>query len=235
LTIRLAEGVMKRLKAAVLGVVLMALPAIAQAQTINFDDLNTSPSATNPICPVPQLPNGYHGFNWNNFYVLKGSRYFDPFLNLNTYCIVPGGFRNGVVSSPNVAFNGFGAPASVSSTNPFTFNSVYMTAGWNDGLNVLVQGFLGASLRYSQSLVLNTYTPRLFAPNWAGVDKVLFTSSGGTNPGYIGFGEHVVFDNMTMSPAVIPEPATLLLLGTGLGLTGIGVAIRRRRRKTIES
>lgn len=232
---------MNRLKGIVLGVAFMTLPAIAQAQTINFDDLNTSrpPNPPNPapssICPVPQLPNGYHGFNWNNFYVLKGSQYFDPYLFVPglTYCVPPGGYRNGVVSSPNVAFNGLGSPASVSSTNPFTFNSVYMTGAFNNGLNVRVEGYLGASLLYSQLLVLNTFAPTLFVFDWTGVDAVSFTSSGGISGGYIGNGTEIAFDNMTMSPTVTPEPVTLVLLGTGLA--GIGGVIRRRRQKNIES
>lgn len=243
--ITITEDGMNRFKSVMLGVAFMALPAIARAQTqtINFDDLNTDrpPNPPNPapssVCPVPLLPNGYHGFNWDNFYVLKGSQYFDPYLIPpgNTYCIAPGGYRNGVVSSPNVAFNGDGAPASVSNANSFTFNSVYMTAAWNNGLDVLVQGYLNGTLLHSESFVLNTYTfpVRQFVFNWIGVDSVSFTSSDGIHQGnLIGFGEEIAFDNLTVSN-VTPEPATLLLLGTGL--TGIGAVIRRRRRRDIES
>jgi hypothetical protein len=228
----LAEDIVNRLKELVLCVGFMALPAIAQAQTINFDDLSTSPpSSTDPLCPVPMLTNGYHGFNWNNFFVVKGSQYHDPFLHLDTYCIVPGGFRFGVVSPPNVAFNGYGDPASVSNANSFTFNSVYMTAAWNDGLDVLVQGYVGLYPFYSQLLVVNTSPAKQYVFNWTGVDKVSFTSSGGTPAGYLGSGEHIVFDDLTVSN-VTPEPQTLLLLATGL--TGIGAVIRRRRQKDIE-
>ena len=211
---------MNRLKVTLFGAALLALPVIAPAQTLNFDDVNAGPGS---VCAVPQLANGYHGFNWDNFYVADGS---------DAYCMVPGGYRDGVVSPTNVAFNGYGDPASVSSANTFTFNSVYMTAAWNNGLNVLVQGYHGVTLLYNQLLVLNTYAPTLETFNWAGVDAVWFTSSGGVDGGYIGHGTHVVLDNMTLS-SVTPEPATLLLLGTGLA--GIGGVMRRRHRKSIES
>jgi hypothetical protein len=217
------EDRMGRLRGTVLGIAMGVLPAIAMAQTITFDDVNTSPPTPTGLCPVPQLPNGYDGFSWNNFYVLDGS---------STYCMVPGGFRFGVVSGPNVAFNGFGDPASVSSSTPFTLDSLFMTAAWTNGLNVLVQGFVGANPFYSQSFVLNTYTPTRFVFNWTGVDSVSFASSGGVDAGYIGHGEQIAFDNMSMTVNVTPEPATLLLIGTGLA--GIGGAVRRRRRRNIE-
>ena len=204
---------MNRLKGAVLGLAFMALPAIAQAQLITFDDAMTG-------CGSTGLSNGYQGFNWNNFYV----------LNATPGCYQASGYTNGIVSSPNVAYNSYANPASVSLAGSFTFNSVYMTAAWNDGLNVFVQGFVGVNPVYSQLLVINTNGPTLFAPNWTGVDEVLFTSSGGTPHGYSGGGTHIAFDNMLMNNATVtPEPATLLLLATGLA--GIGGIVRRRHQK----
>lgn len=227
----LTEDGMNRLKGMVLGVAFMALPAIAQGQTITFDDVNTTPVPPSPLCQYPLLPNGYHGLNWDNFYVLKGSGYVDvnPLIGY-THCLPPSGYWTGVVSSPNVAFNNGGDPAEVgvSSGNTFTFNSVYMTSAWRDGLNVLVQGYHGATLLYHQLLVVNTYAPTLEVFNWTGVDAVWFTPSGGDPSYYIGDGTYVAIDDLTVSN-VTPEPATLLLLATGLA--GIGGVIRRRRQK----
>jgi hypothetical protein len=207
---------MNRFKGMVLGFAFMAVPAIAQAQVINFDDVNG--------CNFPQLTNGYHGFDWNNFYVLQSA-------NINC-SYTASGYVNGLVSSPNVAYNAYGSPAQVSSANPFTFNSVYMTAAWHNGLTVVVTGYLGATQLYQQTFTLNTYAATQFVFNWSGVDKVDFTSYGGTNPGYGGDGTHVAFDDMDLNSNVTPEPATLLLLGSGL--TGIGGVIRRRRQKNAE-
>ena len=204
---------MNRLKGAVLGLAFMALPAIAQAQLINFDDLSG--------CGTP-VSNGYQGFNWSNFNVLDGT---------NRGCTPVSGYANGVVSSPMVAYNAFAALATVSSANPFTFNSVYLTAAWNDGMTVTVNGYDASNnVIDNMSFLLSTAGPTNKVFNWTGVYSVDFVGSGGVNHGYSGGGTHIVFDNMVMNNAqVTPEPATLVLLATGLA--GIGGIVRRRRQK----
>jgi hypothetical protein len=181
----------------------MAAPASAQ---ITFDDLDH----------VEAIPNGYGGLNWSNFSAHDGSG-------------APGsGYNTGRVSSPNVAFNLNANPAELSSLNPFMLNSGYFTAAWNNGLTLNVYGYLDGSQSFFESFILNTTGPSLLTFNWE-VDRVRFVSSGGVNQGLGGAGAHFAMDNLTINAAqsVVPEPMSMVLLGTGLA----GVAVIRRRKR----
>src|SRR5277367_973405 len=68
----------------------------AKAQVITFDDLTDSQHGT-------AITDGYNGFTWNNFYINNTTLRPD----------VESGYKAGTVSSPNVAFNGSGDPASI--------------------------------------------------------------------------------------------------------------------------
>jgi hypothetical protein len=184
----------------------------ASATLIDFD------SGVPNFSPVP---NGYGGLNWSNFYGLDTSVY------------EPSGYVNGVVSSNFVVYNAWGNPASFSNSSTFTFNSAYLTAAWNDGLQITVQGFvggLGGTQLDSTTLTVNTSGPTLETFNWSGIDTVLFTSSGGTNHGYNGAGEHFAMDNvMINNPLPTPEPGGLTLLSLGFASIG-GMGWLKRRR-----
>jgi hypothetical protein len=177
-----------------------------RAGVITFDDISNAGGG------VP-ISNGYGGFNWNNFDALNGDTFG------------PSGYQNGTVSHPNVAFNAFGNPASFSSSTPFDFIGADLTAAWNDGLKIDVQGFLNGNLVDDVTVTVNTSGPTFFNFNFDNVDTVKFTSSGGTNHGYNGNGTHFALDNLTFS---VPEPTTFALFG--MIAVGAGYYGWRRRK-----
>src|SRR5690554_3078369 len=108
----------------------------AHTLTISFDDL--------PGCEVgtgPAVPNGYQGFNWSSFYCLH------PALSY-----AGTGYDNGTVSAPSVAYSGFGGSAEFEMPDgTFTLNSVFLTAAWNNGLNVRIQAFAAGDPIYDET------------------------------------------------------------------------------------
>jgi hypothetical protein len=96
--------------------------ANAGATTVLFDNVCSSD------CYIPA---GYGGLDWSNFIVKDASLDQDS------------GYFRGLVSGDFVAFNGAADPAAFLNGTPFDFVSTYLTAAWNTGLNITVEGFLG--------------------------------------------------------------------------------------------
>lgn len=156
---------------------------------INFDDV---PGPGN----VP-LPAGYHGLNWSNF----------NYVDAHTY--PTSGFMAGMVSANNVAYNAWGAPATLANPVPFNFLSAYLTAAWNDNLLLEARGYAGETLAYDQVVTLSATAPSLLTFNYLGITRVDFISWGGTqHPGYPGSGTQFVIDNVlvaTTEAGPLPE------------------------------
>ncbi len=128
--------------------------------TITFDNLSSGMGGVG-------MPDGYAGLRWNNFGVYCGS--CRP---------VTEGYRVGTVSPTNVAFNFFGDPASISSTNKFNLHSAFLTAAWNLdlALQVQVEGFLGTTQLYSNTYTLRRDAPSFVRFDYVGVDQVRFSA-----------------------------------------------------------
>lgn len=196
---------------AVVSLLGLGMTQSANATLINFDDLFDSGGGT-------FIANGYQGLNWSNFAVL------------NTSAFIPSGYVNGTISPNNVAFNAFGAPATISSGSTFTLTSAYLTGAWNDGLNIEVIGFLGGNMLYDNTYVVSTLTPLFVLFNYVGIDSVEFIASGGINHGYGGGGTHFAMDNLIINGAVPDAGSTFVLLG--LAVCSIGLLHRRTRAAT---
>jgi hypothetical protein len=212
----------------------------AMATTLTFDDL-----------PAPgylgvAVTNGYGGLMWNNFGYLNVVQEANGGAGLN-------GYNYGDVSSPDVAMNEGGARASFSSATPFEFNSGYFTAAWNNGLRITITGFLNGIQVDRATFTVSAHSPTLMTFDWGDVTSVSFSSSGGTNAGYRGFGEEFALDDLVITPTagpsdppglsdavspstpsdplppaanIVPEPAAWALMLVGVGL--VGGVLRRR-------
>ena len=150
------------------------------------------------------MPQGYNNLNWNNFY------YLNSVVNRNS------GYAAGMVSVAKVAYNPGGAPASISSSSPFALFSAYLTAAWNDNLQVEAQGYVGTTLVYDNTYTLSASAPTLIRFNYVGVTSVNFISSGGTpHPGYNGSGTQFAMDNVNVYLTPVPPgppPASFALM-----------------------
>ena len=117
--------------------------SVVPTNLITFDDL---PATTNGI----QVTNDYRGLSWSNFYALDALHY--P----NT-----SGYQVGMISASNVAYNANGSPAAISSASLFNLVSAYLTAAWNQNLQVQALGYNGPALLYSNTYVLSATNPTL--------------------------------------------------------------------------
>ncbi|MFB2839779.1 hypothetical protein [Floridanema evergladense] len=206
---------LKSLSMATAGATLIALAigAAAQAAVLEFDNLTTDPGI--------QITNGYGGFNWNNFFVV------------NRDVIPLSGYNKAAVSGKYSAYNGLAEKASIQSNSIFDFNGAFLTGAWNDGLSVLVEGLKNGVSLYSQTVVVDTTSPKWFDFNFLGIDELKFSSFGGVeNPNVSGGrGPHFAMDNFTINEVKsVPEPASTLGF-LAFGAMGLGSILKGKQQK----
>jgi hypothetical protein len=193
----------------------ICLPTVGKATTVlTFDDL-----------PVTQyygtVPNGYGGLQWSNFGIIQPQNYPEN----------PGGYLAGMISSPNVAYNGYvnsdgTCTGSFYDTNGvFDLDSAYLTAAWGTPINVRVQGLIDNTLVYNNLYTVNETTPTFIQFNYTGIDTVNVISY---PSGSISIGDQVAFDNIAVN---VPEPECATVFLFGITLFGIAALPRRNALK----
>lgn len=126
-----------------------------------------------------EVPDDYFGFTWTNFFIEETDE--------STTAI--NGFNPS--SGDNLVFNGRGNDASIAREDAFDLESAVMGAGWNDGLEITIRGFLDGFATGVQTVVIEDATQsQVVAFDDAifdRVDRVEFSSGGGTiNDGFSG-------------------------------------------------
>lgn len=178
-----------------------------QAAVITFDDL--------PATEKDAIPDGYQGFNWGASHMVNVNYFHKDML--------PGtGFESGVVSGDYAAFN-FLATTSIISGEQFDFNGAYLTAAWNDGLNIQVTGFLNNLALFSQTVVVNTQHAQWFDFDFLGINSLSLRAWGGTSTdGTLG-NDFFVMDNFTINESTpVSESSSLVLLLLGISAILVG-------------
>ncbi len=191
----------------------------AKATVIGFDDIPSSFS---------QVANGYNGFNWNNTFAVSGT--------LAAVFLGPtNGFTQGVISPGNVGSNGTGGVSGFSSATNFSLQSLYLTAIWNTGMNVLIEALDNGSVIGSTNFLINASSPTLALLNWGSLDEVRLTASGGTSTGPFNTTQFAIEDitfGAASTISSVPLPAGVMFLGTALfGVAGLG-RIRSKTART---
>ncbi len=139
------------------------------------------------------------------------------------------GTRAGYLQLPTGA-NAFAAVSGTLSSSGKRFNLLdgWLTAAWTRRLHVTITGYRGPTVVGTRSLTLDYDAPTFVLFGLMDLTSVRFDADGGTPDWNLGgIGNQLVMDDLLVqdAQAVVPEPATLLLMAPGL----LAVALLRRR------
>jgi hypothetical protein len=204
---------------------LMAAGNVQASNVLTFDDIEVPPD----VPYIGYITNPYGGLLWtqgeSGWNVLSPSNYS---LYGNTYAtsnFVFNGTDGGVAGSPLIITRSGGGLFDF-------YGADYSTFAFNDGFldpysseTITVKGYRDGVETGSIEYVLSSDAFVRGDANcgFLGIDTLKFFNDGGTEATW-------TMDNFEYAPSAVPEPSSLILLGTGIG--GFASVALRRKRKT---
>jgi hypothetical protein len=214
---------MKRIILLIIPVFILCIPLALQAETVNFSGLPE----------FVDIPSPYSDFDWSGWLYVEGDIGIG-FANLASATGMQGMAL--IYGDYGLTYEGVFSRLDQS----FILDEAVLGAAWKQDVTAHVQGYLDGVLVNEMLVSVNdgsngTQIPTIIHPGWV-VDEVRIWGTGGTG----GYGSlfypgltqsHLMLSSFSysdISVEPIPEPTTLLLLGSGLGV--IGLAAWRKKK-----
>lgn len=132
-----------------------------------------------------EIPDGYHGFNWDVPYGINLYTLYGPGLVGSGYA----------VAGTNVAYTPWAyQPVVITRTDggDFDFGGVELTSAWDSVQTVTLEGWLDGSLIYSDTVTIYNTSVTDVNENWGAIDTLIIGNNFAT------YNSHLVLDNFDL-------------------------------------